>query len=899
MSSRKWSPIDRTLGIYETKLTNGLKVICLERHHLPIVTVMTAYRIGGAHLFQGKTGLAHFLEHMMFKGTKQFPKGKIDHLTQKWGGVNNAFTTLDYTCYFFTFASDHWEKALEIEADRMSNCLWSELEFENEKRVILEELSSSMDSPYEVLEQKLDAVTFARHPYRNPILGWREDLENLTLKDLQMFYKELYTPNNAVITLVGNFSKENSLNKIHRYFSTTPLIKSSLVSPQPVEPQGKIHLTLKQDVEVARFQILFHTCPTREEDDRVLDIIDILLTYGRSSRLYRRLVQSEKLLQNVYSMNDTRKQSGIFLILGDVCPGVQSDIVEKTLEEELKKLQSKKVGKNELLKAKNIVLTGFVFQQETTYDMAEQITEMEMLGGQKDFSEDLGLIQSISEDDIQRVAKKYFDFSLATVGWSVPKSKGVESSQPKQEKMKTLRGIQVPLSNKKFLRLKPSSHAQGIGDVQQHTLDNGLTILLLENSLFPTVSMEASVRCSFSYEDPIKSGSAYLMGRLLSEGTKKRSAHKIACQVEYLGAAFNTSASRVSIRSLSRDFNAMCELTAEIIREPKFSQEDLEEEKRKTLFALLGQKDSASYLARNEFYRLVYGKHPFARPVVGNETSIPLVQQSDIHKLHSLYYAPNNLVVSIAGDISMKQAIDSLGKYFGSWSKKQVLFPSLPKLSLAKSPKKRYIPLDKQQLNIYWGHLGIRRNCPDYYALMILDHILGVGSGFTDRLSKTIRDDLGLVYNIWGTITANAGIEPGTFTVFLATDPEHYHKAMNTLEKEIEKICLGEISEEELADAQACITGNFFLARETNSALAEYLINAYRFNLGFDYLERFGEIIKNVSLEEVIAAANKYLHPEKATTVIAGPVDRIAGSVDRVAGPVDKINCPITKQKKK
>src|SRR5213075_1152587 len=208
--------------VRKTVLDNGLVVLTKELHTSPIVTNMLWYRVGSRNEELGQTGKSHFLEHMLFKGTERFKKGEIDLLTLKNGGGNNAFTSHDFTAYYFNFASDRWDIALEIEADRMVSCTFDREEFEAEKKVVIEELKSGLDSPWGLLLQEEEAIAFKVHPYRNPIVGWLQDVERATAEQQQAYYRRYYHPNNATLVIAGDFDTDDVLKKVHRAFGSIP-----------------------------------------------------------------------------------------------------------------------------------------------------------------------------------------------------------------------------------------------------------------------------------------------------------------------------------------------------------------------------------------------------------------------------------------------------------------------------------------------------------------------------------------------------------------------------------------------------------------------------------------------------------------------------------------------------
>jgi zinc protease len=375
-----------------------------------------------------------------------------------------------------------------------------------------------------------------------------------------------------------------------------------------------------------------------------------------------------------------------------------------------------------------------------------------------------------------------------------------------------------------------------------------------------------------------KEGTGHLVGRLLAEGTKKRTSQQIANTIEFVGGNLSSKLNGLCAKILSPDLPLVLDLISEIVQSPAFLPTSIRREKEKIMAELLSHKDDASYHATLAFHRLIYGKHPYAMPQKGTEETIVRIRRKDLLDYHRTHFLPNRAVLAMVGDIVPQEVQKIAQETFGAWKAKDSFLPPFPEVSLPDRPAVSYIELNnKEQLVVYFGHIGIRRTNPDYYKLLLLDHILGQSEGFTDRISNKMREELGLCYAVECSITSNAGVEPGTFTAFLATTPEKYKIAMKTLEEEISKAKSGDVSEEELENAKAYLTGNFVFALEDNDSLSTHLVSAYRFHLGFDYISRFPQIIKDISLKDIQEAAQKYLHPEVATTVVVGPVKKING----------------------
>ncbi len=868
-------------GIYETIFHNGLKLLVVERHHVPLVAVLLAYRVGSVHSTPGTTGLAHFIEHMMFKGTQQFKKGKIDAITQQLGGSNNAFTTYDYTAYYFNFTKEHWGKALEIEADRMIQCQWTQREIECEKNVILEELASNLDQPTSFLLEETQQFLLKQHGYRYPILGWKKDLESLHAQDLYSFYHSYYAPNNAVLVVVGDVEVADVCSKVNHFFSkipSRPVQQKQMVLEYPTDTKRR--LTLYHQVSVPEFAVAFPICTSGDIDSYSLDLLDIALSWGKTSRLYRRFVEGERLVHHINTTSTPLHDPGIFWITGELLTDVEPHTLETALLDELKKCSETLMPAYELQKAKNILATGTIFSQETMFDVADKIAQMEMEIGYKELGKLQKFLNQITPKHIQAVARKYLNPEHSTMAWMLPKKAPtavpviqISTDRPIAKTCKP--NIRLKRQSWDF-RLNVKKHSKQHSMMPSvHHLPNGLEVILLENPVLPEVVATLHLKKLFGVDPLRMQGRAYLFGRILSEGTLRHSSQEIAEALEFMGTGISTQYNEIAVKVLDKNIEEVLPWMAEIAQYPLLDETALCQEKRKHLAELLSFEDDAQYKTARAFDCMIYGIHPYANPFYGTLKTIPQITIEHIRNFHTQYWTPNRAILLLIGRLHEQRMLSIVEQHFGNWKSTPLQEAKFPDISLAIKPQELYVPMEKEQLTVYFGHLGIRRSNPDYYKLLVLEQILGHGAGFTDRLNKKIRDELGLCYNISAGITSSAGHEPGLFRAALATTPQHYAMAMKTLRQEILKIQKYGITETELASVKTYLCNRVFFAQETNDALSAYLLQCCCHNLGFDYLEKFPKIIQQISKKEVQKVAQQYLHPEVATTVVAGPIHKI------------------------
>jgi zinc protease len=434
-----------------------------------------------------------------------------------------------------------------------------------------------------------------------------------------------------------------------------------------------------------------------------------------------------------------------------------------------------------------------------------------------------------------------------------------------------------PIRKRRRKSLKTDLVSRRSFEVHEHNLSNGLKVLLVENPAIPTISMNASVLTGARYDPEEKAGLALMVSRLLDEGTERRTSLEIAEAIESVGGAIETDGSfeRIvaSVGVLKKDLELGLDLLSDLLIRPIFPQDYVEKEKERTLSEIASAKDRPQVLAGWAFNELIYKDHPLHRPSHGYPETVERLTREDLLAFHKRYFVPNNTILSIVGDFRVSDLFPKIQNIFSDWSPQPLAFPKYSPVSRQAERRTKIINMPAQQLNIYLGHLGVERSNPDYYALQVLDTILGGGAGFTARIPQKLRDELGLAYTTFASITMTAGMDPGRFVAFIGTSRENMNMAIDGLLNEIRRIVQEPVTLEELQDAKEFLTGSFVFSFETSGQIARFLVHAEVYKLGFDYIETYPEHIKRITVEDVARVARKYLDPENYTLVVVGPVN--------------------------
>ena len=405
------------------------------------------------------------------------------------------------------------------------------------------------------------------------------------------------------------------------------------------------------------------------------------------------------------------------------------------------------------------------------------------------------------------------------------------------------------------------------------TLPNGLTVLMQRHGSLPVVSFDLHVPAGQLVE--AKPGLAHLAGDLLDEGAGERSAEQIADALDFLGATFGTGATGVRARCLVKDADAVLDLLADVVLRPRLEASEVEKCRRTHLSEIAAEDDNPAVVGRKAFLRAIYGDHPSGRLPSGDAASVGAITREEIVAHHRRWFVPDRAVLAVAGDFDPDAMLAAVRMRFEGWKPAGEARPALPGVKPLEKTVRIDLPMEgKNQSNVYIGNVAIRRTDPDYAALLVMDHVLGTAPGFSDRLSRDLRDGQGLAYTVYGNATRSAGEEPGQFTAFIACLGDDLSKGIDGILGHVRRIREEPVADGELADAKSYLIGSQVFRYETSEQLAGALVELQRFGLGFDYPARFPGMVAAVTKEDVLRVAKRHLHPDNCAIVVSGYTGR-------------------------
>jgi zinc protease len=845
-------------------LPNGLTVAVQEDHTAPVVAIQYWVRAGSRTEMEEEAGITHFIEHMIFKGTPSMGPGELARVIESSGGTINAYTSLDQTVYHVTIASRFAKVGLEVLTDSIQNVLFDPQEMEQEKKVILEEMRMDEDRPQSRLSKALWAEVFKVHPYGRPIIGRPETISRFTREDLLAYMKRLYKPRNMFLVVVGDVEPGKVFQWAEELWRDRPDegdVEFAILREPPQEGLRKV--ILRQRASEAHMGIAFPVPDARHPDSPALDVLSSILADGESSRLEREVRVQRGLVYSISARSLSLMDPGIFVVQGSLDPTKLREALPAILKE-LYKLTYEKVSQAELQRAKLQVEASLMWAKEKVQGKARLLGESLCVMGDSRYEKVyMEQIRKLTQEDIMRVAREYFQPSRLTVGILLPEEQD-EKMGPEE-----LEVLAKKAEEKEEVGPLPSKGVHG-PVVQKEVLSNGLVLLVKESHDVPTVSIRAAFLGGSRFESRETSGLSKAVAQLLTRGTNSRSASQLAEEVETLAGSLEGFSGWNSIgleaRFLSKFFPNAMELLADCLTNSTFPHEELEKERPRLLASVRRERDHPTRMVMRLFRETLFRVHPYGLPQDGTEESIASLKREDLVEYASRFIVPQRGVVAIVGDVSFQEALKWAKRYLEGWRAQGSELPQVPQEPPMDSPRSAWEKLELKQAHIVMGFPSTHLRSPDKYALDVLDAIL---SGQGGRLFRELRDRQGLAYSV--TSFSRLGLDAGYFGTYIATSPENIQKALDGLREEIRKAREELPSLEELEGAKRNIIGTYEIGQQTHSAQAATIAFDELYGLGYDYGPRYLESIQRVTAEEVLGVARKYLRPDRMVTAIVGP----------------------------
>lgn len=828
-------------GAQMFKLDNGQTVVIQEVRNNPIVTIDTWIKTGSIDEDDSNNGVAHFLEHLFFKGTKNHEPGEFDKILETKGAITNAATSKDFTHYYVTIPSKDFDLAMELHADMMMHPLIPRNEMEKERKVVLEEINKDLKAPTRILQENLNSMLYTNHPYKRKVIGRSDVIETITRDQVLNFYNTHYAPANMITVVIGDVDTNYALERIKEVFNAENKKQTKIIyqKEQPLTKQQKKVEYIK--TESGYMVIGFRGTSIDDNDSYALDVLATILGEGRSSVLYQVLKEKKRLAFSVDAGNSTMRDDGIFYVSANFEPD-KCKQVQNTIYEEIKKIQEKGVTDEQLNLAKNIIERSTYYSRESITNIATEIGyTMALTNDIKFYDNYLANIKNVTKEQVKKAANKYLGINKSAVSILLPED-----------------AKNIPIAN-----ITPNAgSAEFVSEnkeTQKYKLSNDAIFLYTPNTSNDIIAMSIYAKGGQLAEKI--PGTANMTASTMLKGTKNYTSLELSQVLEDNGIkiAPSTTADAFAITVLTTkdEYNKTLELLNEIVNNATFDDFEIEKVKSDKLNSIKRNKDVALQQAVEEYRDLIYKNTPYSISSKVLEKNIPNIKRADIVEYYNNIFNPENIVISVNGNIDKDKTIQELNKIFTQKPETTAFnYQNFDgKISRITSPRTNTINMDTETAWILlgWQVDGVLKE-KEYATLQVIDSLLG--SGMSSRLFKDLREQEGLAYQLGSGYSPN--ILRGSFMLYIGTNPATLEKAKKGLFEEIKKLKTEYVGDKELKDAKEKLLGNYVIGLETNLDKASNTGWYEASTRGYEFKDKYEKLINNVTDADIIEVANKY-----------------------------------------
>jgi zinc protease len=873
----------------KTTLPNGLEVILVEDHRLPIVAVNIWYHVGPANEAPGLTGFAHLFEHMMFAGTRHLPRGLADRLLEGAGATDsNGSTDYDRTNYYDTVPSNQLELALWVHADRMGYLLdvLDQTALSNQQDVVRNERRQSVENrPYGIVEEALNHALFPKtHPYYAAVIGSHADIQNAKLADVRDFFRRYYGPNNASIVIAGDIDKAKARALVAKYFGSfkrsPPVVHPQVATPAIARER---RITVPDRVELPRLYMAWLTPPAFQPGDAELAVTAQILAGGKSSRLYKTLVYERQIAQEAAAAQNSNALTSTFIVDVTARPGHDPSELEAAIDAELKALRDTGPSGQEVERARNTIETAMLTSIEKLggAGLANQINQYNQYTGDPGYlPKDIERLRRVTAADVRRVAQAYLQPNARVIVAGVPGKPDLGPDvpappPPKAGKTDRAAGINRDEAWRRTPPKPGPAPRFTLPQGESFQLPNGLTVIVHPNPALPLVAAELVVKSGSDANPYDQPGLAGFTADMLDEGTATRSAPRIADEIAqlgaFLGSAASPDASTVSLLALRSTFPQALDVLADVVLHPAFPTAEVERQRASRLGELTQQRDDPALIAAVAAAGALYGPgHPYGYGQLGTEQAIRATTREDIVRFWRRHYLPGNAALVVSGDITPDEVRTLAAARFGGWERADAAVTSVGDPA---GTRARLVVVDKPgapQTALRVTTIAAARKTPDYPAMQVMNAALG--GLFSSRINLNLREEKGYSYGVFSAFRYDR--TPGPFTIAGSVRTDVTGPSISEILREVNGMRDKPLPGPELAGARDSqvysLPGQF----ETNSGIGASLAETFVFDLPADYWRTLPDRYRAVTAAQVQAAAQTYLKPDQLKVIAVG--DRAA-----------------------
>jgi zinc protease len=854
--------------VHTHRFDNGLTLHVASGHPAPVVAVQAWVGVGSADEAADEAGIAHVVEHMLFKGSAGYGLGELVRVIEHGGGEINAWTALDQTVYHAVFGPGHLDAAIHALGDALIEPLVDPGELAREREVILEEIRQGSDDPARSVAQSLFATAFALHPYRRPVIGTAGSVARITERELVAFFRRYYVADNLTLVVAGDVDPERVQRSVGRRFRAMPSgrpVRPAWVEPPQLAPRATC---AHREVSEAYLAVGFHVPPVRHPDTAALDVAAILLGQGESARLPRVLRDRDQLVTSAHANLHALRDPGLLVLSATARPKDAPDSLSGLVDQCVALCDELPSG--ELDKARIAVESAAIRQLETVQGRARSLGWHATVAGDPQFGHVyLDRIRAVRRHDVAHVVRRYLRPGNASVAAILPgtaRARARRTAWARQAEARVGRALAAPAA-------APAAPAAPIE--QRVVLASGLVLLVRRDPSVPVVAMRAVWRGGQRIEDADHAGASTLVARMLTRGCGGHDAQATAEQIDRLGGSLAGVSGRnsfgVAAEWLARSWQPGLELLADCVLEPALPAAELARERRLLLDDQRAHGGSPSQAVFRLFTEALYGVHPYARDVLGTAEAVGGLSRAELAAFYRARYPVSAMTLAIVGDVEIDEVIAAVRTRFDAVPRPDPapaapVSAAVPQGGRNQADREVYRYLDRAQAHLVIGFPGATVDAADRFALEVLVAILGGQGG---RLFAELRDRQALAYRV--SAHSVEGLDPGFVAIYLSCAPDKLAAAVAGVRDQLAQLRAGGVTAAEVERAQRHLIGGHQIAMQRRAAVASAMAYHEAYGLGWQGWAGYDAAIRAVTPAEVAAAAATYLVDDRAITATVRP----------------------------
>ena len=880
-------------------LDNGLTVILHQDTSDPIVAFSTIVHVGSSREKKGRTGFAHFFEHMSFNDSENVPMGANRKMIPELGGTRNGGTWSDGTIYYEVVPKDAFEKLMWIDSDRFGYMINTvkEATLEREKQVVKNEKRQRVDNrPYGHTSHVIKKALYpTEHPYNWTVIGDLEDLQNATLADVREFYDQYYTPANATLVIAGDIDIEATKASVQRWFGEIkagPAVPD--MDPMPVSlTHSKKLYHLDNFAQLPEIRLTFPTVEQYHPDAYALDALGEILSYGKQAPMFTTLVEEQKLSSNVAAYNNSEELAGTFTIRVRANAGIDLDEVNQAIHASLEKFEAEGIRDQSMTKIKARQETNFYNGISSVLNKAYQLGLYQEFAGDPDYYlTDINNIKAVTQADVMRVYEQYIKGQPHIMTSFVPKDQpdliveGSVQAQVVEEAIvqgKEKEFVEDP--NAEFVKT-PTKHDRSeppLGDlpvmsspdIWQVQTAHGMPVYGVERREVPLVNFSLFIEGGQALDADDKQGTAAMLAAMLNEGTAHKTPAELEDAIGLLGSSISVTASHTGITvsgsSLARNFGATIDLMTEMLLQPRFDAADFERVKTRRLASIKSSLGNPNTIANQVFMQLLYGTDHVAGQVLGgDQANVENMALEDVKAWYQQHFSAHGARFHVAGAVSANEVITALSSLDQQWPRHEVNQPDLTVVEQAHPQRLFFIdfPGAKQSV-LMVGKTAIDAMDEDFHRLEIVNNRLGTGS--SARLTQTLRINKGYTYGAYSYIQSRK-LYPGAFVAATQVRTNVTLESLQIVQQLIAEYA-DTFGQEDLATTQNLLRKGNTRRFETLGQLLGEVTQYSRYQWPTDYLEREQAQLAAMDLDQAHALINTHLHEPDMIYLVVGDAE--------------------------